>query len=75
MNDHNAGRAKVLEGKRALVTGGTWGIGFAIARRLGEGGASVMVANACAFLASDQAGFITGQQLCVDGGRGFDLFS
>lgn len=34
-----------LKGKRALVTGGATGIGFAIAYRLAEAGATVMVAD------------------------------
>jgi NAD(P)-dependent dehydrogenase (short-subunit alcohol dehydrogenase family) len=32
-----------LSGKQALVTGSTSGIGYAIAKRLAEGGASVVV--------------------------------
>ena len=35
---------------------------------LGRFGAATDVANAVAFLASDEAGYITGQVLCVDGG-------
>lgn len=34
-----------LSGKRAVVTGGTSGIGFAIARRLAESGAAVMISG------------------------------
>jgi NAD(P)-dependent dehydrogenase (short-subunit alcohol dehydrogenase family) len=34
-----------LEGRRALVTGGTKGAGAAIARRLTEGGATVLVTS------------------------------
>lgn len=37
-------------------------------------GALEDVANAVAFMASEQAGFITGQNLCVDGGRTLGLF-
>jgi len=35
---------------------------------LGRAGSAVDVAEACLFLASDAAGYITGQVLCVDGG-------
>ena len=35
---------------------------------LGRAGTTEDIANAVAFLASDEAGFITGQVLCVDGG-------
>jgi len=35
---------------------------------LGRLGTADEVAAACVFLASDQAGYITGQVLCVDGG-------
>lgn len=35
--------AKKLEGKNAIVTGGSRGIGFAIAKRLAEDGASVLI--------------------------------
>jgi NAD(P)-dependent dehydrogenase (short-subunit alcohol dehydrogenase family) len=51
-------------GKQALVTGSTSGIGYAIAKRLAEGGASVVVhgrteeqvSNACARLSEDVPG-------------------
>ena len=36
----------------------------------GRIGAAEDVANAVAFLASDNAAYITGQVLCVDGGMG-----
>jgi NAD(P)-dependent dehydrogenase (short-subunit alcohol dehydrogenase family) len=53
-----------LSGKQALVTGSTSGIGYAIAKRLAEGGASVVVhgrteehvSNACAHLSEDVSG-------------------
>lgn len=70
-----------LLGQGALVTGGSMGIGRAIARRFVEGGASVVmvarsrealeesVAEAAYFLCSPKASFITGVNLIVDGGE------
>ena len=34
-----------LSGKGAIVTGGTWGLGFGTARRLAEAGAGVLIAD------------------------------
>lgn len=50
-----------LSGRRALVTGASRGIGFALARGLAEAGAAV-------FLASDASAFVNGHVLYVDGG-------
>jgi 3-oxoacyl-[acyl-carrier protein] reductase len=49
-------RTKVLAGKTALVTGGSRGIGFAIARRLGRMGAKVAICARDANKLEDAAG-------------------
>src|SRR5690606_19194957 len=41
-------------------------------KRVGE---AVELANAILFLASDEASYITGASLAVDGGRGSDLYT
>lgn len=46
---------KAFEGKTAVITGGAQGIGKAIAEM-------------ALFLGSDKAGFITGENVCIDGG-------
>ncbi|MDX2151097.1 MAG: SDR family oxidoreductase [Bryobacteraceae bacterium] len=43
MEAQKAFMSKALEGRRAVITGGTRGIGFAVARRLLEAGAAVAV--------------------------------
>ena len=48
-----------LEGRRALVTGGTKGTGAAIARRLADGGATVLVTARSDANAVDPRRFIT----------------
>jgi len=42
---------------------------FTAAVPMGRGSTPADVANACCYLASDEAGFITGVNLEVDGGR------
>lgn len=54
--------------KVAVVTGGASGIGAAIARRLLAEGAPEDIASPSLYLASDDAAYITGTSLVVDGG-------
>ncbi|MGW3290611.1 SDR family oxidoreductase [Streptomyces sp. NPDC001002] len=58
-----------LEGKTALVTGGSRGIGRAIAQRLGRDGATVAVAYAREETAADEVV----ERIRKDGGRAFPL--
>jgi NAD(P)-dependent dehydrogenase (short-subunit alcohol dehydrogenase family) len=58
-----------LEGKTALVTGGSRGIGRAIAHRLGRDGATVAVAYARDETAADEVV----ERIRKDGGRAFTL--
>lgn len=57
-----------LSGKTALVTGGERGIGRGIVKELLRHGMRVCIAGMTAFLLSEEAGFITGQNIVVDGG-------
>jgi NAD(P)-dependent dehydrogenase (short-subunit alcohol dehydrogenase family) len=54
----------MLAEKVALVTGAAQGIGYAIAERLAQAGASVVLADLHA-----DASFVTGQCYDVSGGR------
>ncbi len=57
-----------LSGKRALVTGGTTGIGLAVAQALLGAGAQVVVASNALWLAGPGGAFTTGQTIVIDGG-------
>ncbi|MEU8118426.1 SDR family oxidoreductase [Spirillospora sp. NPDC049024] len=61
--------ARALEGKLALVTGGSRGIGRAIAQRLGRDGAAVAVAYARNEAAAEEVV----ERIRKDGGRAFAL--
>ena len=58
--------------KAAVITGGANGIGKCIADALqqpaGRVGNPMDIANMVLFLCSDKAGFITGENICIDGG-------
>lgn len=61
----------MFSGKVVAVTGGANGIGKCIAEEFKKLGASAYVidiAQMVLFLCSDKAGFITGENICIDGG-------
>ena len=57
-----------LANKRALVTGGSRGIGAAIVRRLPRYGTGDEIAWLVAYLAGPEAAYVTGANLAIDGG-------
>ncbi|WP_371786147.1 SDR family NAD(P)-dependent oxidoreductase [Streptosporangium subroseum] len=59
-----------LSGKRAIVTGGTRGIGLAIVRRLARAGATVVAAARKEAGPLPEASYVTGAVLRIDGGYG-----
>ncbi len=52
----------------AVITGAASGIGEAIALKLAGRRANIVIANAVAFLVSDEASYIIGAALDVNGG-------
>ena len=57
-----------LKDRTAVITGGGQGIGRGIALLFAEHGAKVAIAYLAVYLASDEARFVTGQEITVDGG-------
>ena len=57
-----------LQGAKALVTGGSEGIGKAIAVALKREGAATEVADTVAYLAFSDSGLLTGVNLDINGG-------
>jgi 3-oxoacyl-[acyl-carrier protein] reductase len=58
---------KTLEGKVAIVTGGSKGIGLAIARTLGRNGATVVICGRTAALIQEAVGALSSEGLTVRG--------
>ncbi len=65
MEQKSVAEAVNLSGKVAIITGGAMGIGFAIASRLGEAGAKVLVADKNAAAAEAAAEKIGGAIACT----------
>jgi NAD(P)-dependent dehydrogenase (short-subunit alcohol dehydrogenase family) len=57
-----------FESKVVVVTGGSSGIGWSAAERVAAEGAADEIAAFVAFLLSDEAAFISGAALPIDGG-------
>jgi NAD(P)-dependent dehydrogenase (short-subunit alcohol dehydrogenase family) len=58
----------LLKDRISIVTGGSSGIGRGIALEFAREGARIVIGRAAVFFASDDAEWITGTSLLVDGG-------
>ena len=54
-----------FENKVVVVTGGAHALAVSFAGRVGN---PLDIANMVLYLASEKAGFITGENICIDGG-------